>query len=198
MSIGQKIRNLREAHGWKQDDLANETGLNRASIGNYERGDRVPPVDAAKKIADAFNTSVDRLISNDFGDFLLEVLKRIPNINNDDDLRDLANLMEIGEDDNFLIDLINGNTLPSKEEIKELAFWIEQTPGDKNKTMEKMLFYAGHSINMPSDNLKELDPLELESLIEQSQMKLNSKLITEKERNALKAFIEILKNFRNQ
>ncbi|MCE7057730.1 helix-turn-helix transcriptional regulator [Algoriphagus sp. AGSA1] len=39
-----------------------ECGVSREMIGKYERGDAVPSIEAAKKIADAFGVSLDYLV----------------------------------------------------------------------------------------------------------------------------------------
>ena len=38
--FGRRVRVAREAHGWTQEDLAYETGLDRTYIGAVERGER--------------------------------------------------------------------------------------------------------------------------------------------------------------
>jgi len=42
--------------------LANNSGVSRVMIGKYERGEAVPSIGAAKKIADAFEVSLDYLV----------------------------------------------------------------------------------------------------------------------------------------
>lgn len=58
---GKIIADLRKAKDWSQTDLAANSGVSREMIGKYERGDAVPSIDAAKKIADAFEVSLDYL-----------------------------------------------------------------------------------------------------------------------------------------
>ena len=58
---GKIISDLRKAKDWSQTDLATESGVSREMIGKYERGEAVPSIDAAKKIADAFDVSLDYL-----------------------------------------------------------------------------------------------------------------------------------------
>ncbi|NJS42111.1 helix-turn-helix transcriptional regulator, partial [Candidatus Gracilibacteria bacterium] len=55
-------RNLRDKKGWSQTDLAQNSNVSRVMIGKYERGEAVPSIDAAKKIADAFEVSLDFLV----------------------------------------------------------------------------------------------------------------------------------------
>jgi transcriptional regulator with XRE-family HTH domain len=42
--------------------LADNSGVSRVMIGKYERGEAVPSIDAAKKIADALEVSLDNLV----------------------------------------------------------------------------------------------------------------------------------------
>ena len=60
--IAITIANLRKEKGWSQTDLADKSGVSREMVGKYERGKAIPSVDAAKKIADAFEVSLDYLV----------------------------------------------------------------------------------------------------------------------------------------
>ena len=61
MSTGKIIARLRDDKKLSQTDLADKSGVSRVMIGKYERGDAVPPIDTAKKIADALDVSLDFL-----------------------------------------------------------------------------------------------------------------------------------------
>ena len=62
MNTGKTITALRDKKGWSQAELADNSGVSRVMIGKYERGEAVPSIDAAKKIADALNVSLDFLV----------------------------------------------------------------------------------------------------------------------------------------
>ncbi len=62
METGKIIALLRDQKNWSQTDLANNSSVSRVMIGKYERGEAVPSIDAAKKIADAFEVSLDYLV----------------------------------------------------------------------------------------------------------------------------------------
>ena len=62
MVIGQRIKFFREQAGLKQSELAEKAEISRVAVGNYERGDRVPPVNIAQRIADALGMSVNDLL----------------------------------------------------------------------------------------------------------------------------------------
>jgi transcriptional regulator with XRE-family HTH domain len=62
MKTSKIISDLREAKGWNQSELADKSGVSRVMIGKYERGEAVPSIDAAKKIADALDVTLDYLV----------------------------------------------------------------------------------------------------------------------------------------
>lgn len=62
MNAGKIIAHLREEKEWSQTDLSEKSSVSRVMIGKYERGDAVPSIEAAKKIADAFEVSLDYLV----------------------------------------------------------------------------------------------------------------------------------------
>lgn len=62
METGKIIAALRDKKGWFQTDLAAKSLVSRVMIGKYERDEAVPSIDAAKKIADALEVSLDHLV----------------------------------------------------------------------------------------------------------------------------------------
>jgi transcriptional regulator with XRE-family HTH domain len=56
------ITKLRKEKDWSQFELASISWVSREMIGKYERGEAVPSIEAAKKIADAFEVSLDYLV----------------------------------------------------------------------------------------------------------------------------------------
>jgi len=67
MAIGDKILSLRKDKGWSQQQLAKEIGTSGPIIGRYERGEMMPSVEVAKKLASAFRVTLDYLV-DDTGD----------------------------------------------------------------------------------------------------------------------------------
>lgn len=61
METGSIITSLRKEREWSQTDLATKSKVSREMIGKYERGEAVPSIEAAKKIARAFGVSLDYL-----------------------------------------------------------------------------------------------------------------------------------------
>jgi transcriptional regulator with XRE-family HTH domain len=62
MNTGKIIAELRDKKEMSQVDLADKSGVSRVMIGKYERGEAAPSIDAAKKIADALEVSLDHLV----------------------------------------------------------------------------------------------------------------------------------------
>ena len=62
MESSKIIATLSDDKVRSQTDLANYSGVSRAMIGKYERGEAVPYIDAAKRIADAFDVSFNFLL----------------------------------------------------------------------------------------------------------------------------------------
>ncbi|SES20498.1 helix-turn-helix domain-containing protein [Pedobacter rhizosphaerae] len=61
MNTGKIIAELRSQKDWSQSDLATKSGISRVMIGKYERDEAVPSIEAAMKIAQAFQVSLDYL-----------------------------------------------------------------------------------------------------------------------------------------
>ncbi len=65
MSIGEKIKNLRQEKRFKQEDLAKKIGISRLMLGKYERGQATPSAETLQKLAQVLNVSTDYLLSDD-------------------------------------------------------------------------------------------------------------------------------------
>ena len=65
VKIGKRITELRKTKGWSQTELAKQVGASREAIGKYERDEAQPSVETAKKIADAFEVTLDYLVDED-------------------------------------------------------------------------------------------------------------------------------------
>ncbi len=78
METGKIIASLRDKKGFSQTELADKSGVSRAMIGKYERGEAQPSIDAAKKIADALEVSLDYLVGEGINSKLdRQALKRL-------------------------------------------------------------------------------------------------------------------------
>ncbi len=78
MKTGKIIAKLRDRKSWSQTDLADKSEVSRVMIGKYERGEASPSIEAAKKIADAFEVSLDYLVGEGINSsFDKKTLKRL-------------------------------------------------------------------------------------------------------------------------
>lgn len=81
VNTGKIMADLRKEKGWNQTELATNSGVSREMIGKYERGEAVPSIEAAKKIADAFEVSLDYLVGEGINAaFDKKTLKRLQDI----------------------------------------------------------------------------------------------------------------------
>ena len=63
VTIGDRIRELRLARKWTQNELADKLGLDRTTISKWERhGGSEPDTDTIKKLADIFEVTSDYLL----------------------------------------------------------------------------------------------------------------------------------------
>ena len=86
MKTSKIISDLRNEKNWTQTDLAKAAFVSRVMIGKYERGEAIPSIEAAKKIADAFGVSLDYLIGEgQNASFDKKILQRIQGIQDMDD-----------------------------------------------------------------------------------------------------------------
>lgn len=81
MNIGKIITALRDKKGWSPAELAGNSRVSRVMIGKYECDEAVPSTDAAKKIADALDVSLDNLVGESLlNGFDKKTLKRLQDI----------------------------------------------------------------------------------------------------------------------
>lgn len=60
--VGERIRALRTAKGWRQIDLAEQSGVHEVHISDLERGSREAGLRTLSKIAMALETSLSDLL----------------------------------------------------------------------------------------------------------------------------------------
>ena len=57
-----RIRELRQNNGWRQEDLAARLNTKRQTVGNYETGERGIDVDTINALCDIFACTADYLL----------------------------------------------------------------------------------------------------------------------------------------
>lgn len=60
-----RIRELREAKGMQQKELAIDLGVSQPTISDWESGRKVPSARSTQKLADYFNVSIDYLLGKE-------------------------------------------------------------------------------------------------------------------------------------
>ena len=61
-SFSERLKDLRTAKNLTMEQLGNEIGSTRATISNFENGQRKPSLDMLIKLADYFDVSIDYLV----------------------------------------------------------------------------------------------------------------------------------------
>ena len=62
MSLGKKIKDLRNELGLSQEKLGKQTGIHPTHIGKYEANKTIPSADKLKKISEALGVTTDYLL----------------------------------------------------------------------------------------------------------------------------------------
>jgi transcriptional regulator with XRE-family HTH domain len=65
ISVGTQIQKLRKENNLNQSQLAEKIGVSLTQLQRYENKGVQPPADILKKLADAFNTSIDFIVYGD-------------------------------------------------------------------------------------------------------------------------------------
>jgi len=60
--MGERILQLRKRWQWSQGELAERLGVTRERVGNWERGENAPPVEALVALGEVLRVSVDELL----------------------------------------------------------------------------------------------------------------------------------------
>jgi transcriptional regulator with XRE-family HTH domain len=60
--FGHGVRQLREARGWSQEQLAEQAGLNRSFVGEIERGEVTVSLSTVAKLSRAFELTPSTLV----------------------------------------------------------------------------------------------------------------------------------------
>lgn len=63
LDLGQRVRELRRAHGWTLEEAAGRAGLARSTLSKIENGQMSPTYEALKKLASGLAISVPQLFT---------------------------------------------------------------------------------------------------------------------------------------
>lgn len=65
MEIGSRLKNARSEHGLTQEQVAEELGVSRQSISNWENNRSYPDIVSVIKMSDLYSVSLDELLKED-------------------------------------------------------------------------------------------------------------------------------------
>lgn len=65
MAFPEKLKYLRTKINLTQKDFAEKIGVSQSSINYWEKGQRIPSIEAAAKIADFFNITIESLLDSE-------------------------------------------------------------------------------------------------------------------------------------
>ena len=65
VTLGERLRDLREAAGWTQIELATRLGVANSTVSQYEGDRRVPDAETLLRLAQLFKVSLDHLLGNE-------------------------------------------------------------------------------------------------------------------------------------
>ena len=78
--IGKKLVQFRKNKGLSQEELAEDVGVTRQTISNWELNETAPDLKQAQKLSEIFNISLDELVGNE--DAILKKLNITENNSN--------------------------------------------------------------------------------------------------------------------
>jgi transcriptional regulator with XRE-family HTH domain len=61
-AMGERILQLRKRWQWSQGELAERLGVTRERVGNWERGENAPPLEALVALGEVLRVSLDELL----------------------------------------------------------------------------------------------------------------------------------------
>lgn len=62
LPLGERLKQLRQEHGWSQADLAAKVGTDPGQISRYENGKMTPSAEAVVRLAETLNVTTDYLL----------------------------------------------------------------------------------------------------------------------------------------
>ncbi|WKB35487.1 helix-turn-helix transcriptional regulator [Terrilactibacillus sp. S3-3] len=118
-TFSERLRDLREEAGLKQEDVAKKLNISTSAYGYYEQGRNEPSLDALYKLIQIFDASADYLIGTSDKPNASRLVKLTDDLTlSKDEVQIIKALKEYPE---FIIELANN---PKKKNIASLyRFW---------------------------------------------------------------------------
>jgi len=148
--IGKKIRDLRKARGWTQEELAERSGLHPTYIGGIERGERNATIGSFYKISSAFGISLANILKLESHD-----LEKLFNAPSDDILLAIFSGFRAQVDvKGKLAELYLAKYL---ENLKQSNKIEDYEWNDKDSLPDFVVIYKGHRYIVECKNLRSGD-----------------------------------------
>lgn len=96
-TIAQKLRSIRKACGFTQQQIAAVLNVDRSTYTYYETGKTTPDIHTVKILAELFNVSVDTLLSDEISAGALGDSEAVPHSQGNTDLPETANRLTRAE-----------------------------------------------------------------------------------------------------
>ena len=78
--LGQNLKDMRIKNKYNQEDIAEQLGVTKQTISNWEKGKRTPDIDSLIKLANIYQVTLDSLIGIDKRTEDIELLNIILNM----------------------------------------------------------------------------------------------------------------------
>ena len=123
VTLGARLRALREEKGLTLEQVANSVGTTKVSIGRYEKDEREPKSEMLNLLADFFNVSVDYLLGREtFKHLRTQSAEKTITNNNNLSKKEIINIEKEAQQmiDNLEVaDVVEFCGTPADEEDKE-------------------------------------------------------------------------------
>ena len=81
--LGQNLKDIRIKNKYNQEDIAEQLGVTKQTISNWEKGKRTPDINHLIKLANIYQVTLDTLTGSDKINECIELLNIISNMNED-------------------------------------------------------------------------------------------------------------------
>lgn len=81
--LGQNLKDMRIRNKYNQEDIAEQLGVTKQTISNWEKGKRTPDIDSLIELANIYQVTLDTLTGSDKRNECIEILNIVSNMNVD-------------------------------------------------------------------------------------------------------------------
>lgn len=131
MKFSERIRKLRKENNLTQKELAENIGVDRATVAGYETKGKEPSYSTLRNIANFFGVSIDYLIGNSNIKEPAEIVEKA--ISDNPDLLDFWNKIKDNQNKKKLIQQINKVEADDEEYIRHIISTLQSLYKYKGK-----------------------------------------------------------------